>query len=225
MRWRHFIGLDTLSMGLKSRSSIPRGPARDAERKALRARLLASRQRLPDEWRRTADVSIAQRLLVLLKAAAPAVVGVYWAVRAEPDPGPMLEQLASDGTTLALPVVDGPSRPLRFVAWQPGDPTVVGAYGIPRPVADTAVTPHALVIPCVGFDARCYRLGYGGGFYDRTLATFAGSAARRPLAFGVAYDEAEVPDVDPDEHDVMLDAVVTPTRVLTSGGAPGGWTR
>lgn len=209
-------------MERNTRSSIPRDPGRDAARRALRDELLASRRRLPDGWRSTADEAIAQRLRMLLDAAAPKVLGLYWPIRAEPSLEPLLRALPASGPELALPVVDAPGQPLRFVAWRPGDATVVGAYGIPRPVADVEASPDAVLIPCVGFDARCFRIGYGGGFYDRTLAMLAQTAGGRPLAIGVAYDQAEVPDVDPQQHDVALDAVVTPTRVLTAERAPGG---
>jgi 5-formyltetrahydrofolate cyclo-ligase len=212
-------------MDRDTRSSIPCDPRRRTARQALRGELLASRQRLPDWWRAKADEGICERLRGWLEATAPGLVGVYWPVNGEPDLGPLLRSLPPGGFRLALPVVDGPRRPLRFVAWRPGDPTVAGAYGIPRPLGDVTVCPEALVIPCVGFDARCFRIGYGGGFYDRTLAMFAADVGRRPLAVGVSYDEGEVPDADPQAHDIALDAVVTPTRVLTACSGRGGSTR
>jgi 5-formyltetrahydrofolate cyclo-ligase len=149
---------------------------------------------------------------------SPRVLGAYWPVRGEPDLSALLGLLAAGGKRLALPVVDAPAMPLRFVAWTPGDALVAGPYGIPRPASDETVVPDMLVIPCVGFDARCFRIGYGGGFYDRTLAALAAQGAT-PFAAGVAHDEAQVEDVAPGHHDLALDAVVTPTRLLRRAGA------
>jgi len=168
-------------------------------------------------------MAIGSRLVDLVALLRPAILGLYWPVRGEPDLVAWLAALTT-GTVLALPVVDGPAQPLRFVAWRPGDPMVPGAYRIPRPAAGPTVVPDALVVPCVGFDARCHRIGYGGGFYDRTLAAASASrvGGRRPVAIGVAFDELEVADVTPEMHDVALDAVVTPTRVMMPEGASFG---
>jgi 5-formyltetrahydrofolate cyclo-ligase len=179
----------------------------------MREALLSARIAIGDGQRARDDQAICARLAPVVVAASPRVVGAYWAVRGEPDLAALLRDLAAGGQRLALPVVDAPAMPLRFVAWAPGDPLVPGPWGIPRPAADETVVPDLLVIPCVGFDSRCYRIGYGGGFYDRTLAALAGEGAN-PLAIGVAYDAAQVVDILPAHHDVALATVVTPTRIL-----------
>ena len=147
------------------------------------------------------------------------VLALYWPIRGEPDLGPLPERWTRDGATLALPVVDAPRTPLRFLAWRPGDPTVPGVWGIPRPAADRAVRPTVVVVPCVGFDAACWRLGYGGGFYDRTLEALA-AAGPAPRTIGVAWDEARLEGFEPLPTDRPLDAVVTPSATLLRTGSP-----
>ncbi len=206
----------------KIRSRISRDDGSPADRAALRGDLLRWRRQLSAPWRCTADAAIVRRLRALLAgivmrahgAAGPCVVGVYWPVRGEPDLTDLFGSWSQGGVRLGLPVVDAADAPLRFVAWAPGDATTAAAMGIPRPVADTTVTPDVLVVPCVGFDARCHRLGYGGGFYDRTLAMRRAAGAVAVRAVGVGYDAAEIADLAAAPHDEPLDAVVTQSRVL-----------
>jgi 5,10-methenyltetrahydrofolate synthetase len=213
----------------KIRSRISRDDGRTAARAALRGDLLRWRRQLSAPWRRTADAAIARQLQALLASivmgahgpAGPCVVGVYWPVRGEPDLTDLFGSWSRGGARLGLPVVDAPDAPLRFVAWAPGDATTTAAMGIPRPAADTTVTPEVMVVPCVGFDARCHRLGYGGGFYDRTLAMWRSAGAVAVRAVGVGYDAAEIADLGPAVHDQPLDAVVTQSRVLLR--EPSAW--
>jgi len=206
----------------KIRSRISRDDGSPADRAALRGDLLRWRRQLSAPWRCTADAAIVRRLRALLAgivmrahgAAGPYVVGVYWPVRGEPDLTDLFGSWSQGGVRLGLPVVDAADAPLRFVAWAPGDATTAAAMGIPRPVAGITVTPDVLVVPCVGFDARCHRLGYGGGFYDRTLAMRRAAGAVAVRAVGVGYDAAEIADLAAAPHDEPLDAVVTQSRVL-----------
>lgn len=143
------------------------------------------------------------------------VVALYWPVRGEPGFGDLPAQWARAGLRLALPVVDARGMPLRFVAWAPGAPMCTGLFDIPRPQSDDALRPSVIFIPCVGFDHRGYRLGYGGGFYDRTLAALHGDGRPVPRTVGVAWDEAWLERLEPLPTDLPLDLIVTP------GGAHG----
>ena len=113
-------------------------------------------------------------------------------------------RLAATGTRLALPVMSGPRSALQFAAWTPGEPLVFDRFGIAAPAeASPSVTPETLLIPCVGFNASLHRLGYGGGFYDRTLAL-----QPRPRAIGVSYEIGRTA-FDNDAHDIPMDVVIT----------------
>lgn len=195
-------------------SRIARDATRDPARTALRERLLDARRRLSAAERHAANAALVARLDALLGDVAGESIGVYWPVRGEPVLDPLPMRWADAGARLALPVVDAPGRPLRFVAWRPGEPTVPGVFGIPRPRADDALRPTLLIVPCVGFDARAFRLGYGGGYYDRTLAALQSDGGPTPRAIGVAWDEGWLDAFEPLATDLPLDAVVTPTRSM-----------
>ncbi|TFW09777.1 5-formyltetrahydrofolate cyclo-ligase [Oxalobacteraceae bacterium OM1] len=171
----------------------------------LRRQLLAHRQSISAEVRREWDIAIGRRVLAWWNANPVAVLGVYWPIRSEPDLRPFYDGLAARGARLALPLVAQVDAPLQFHAWQPGDTLIKDSYGVMVPADGAVVHPDALLIPCVGFNAGNIRLGYGGGFYDRTLAS-----AARPLAVGVAYALARR-DFPGDAHDVALDAIITET--------------
>jgi 5-formyltetrahydrofolate cyclo-ligase len=110
------------------------------------------------------------------------------------------------------------SAPVEFWSWVPGASMQRGLWDIPIPAERDPVVPDALLIPLVGFDAEGYRLGYGGGYYDRTLA----AAAERPFCIGLGYDEMRLPTIYPQPHDIPMDVIVTDlTLVRASGGRPG----
>jgi 5-formyltetrahydrofolate cyclo-ligase len=180
----------------------------DREREGLRARLLAARAALPD--RPVREHALAARVGRWLRTMPVARLAFFWPVRGEPDLtaviGDWLAQAA--GRVAALPVVAG--EVLQFAAWTPGAPMRPGTYGIPVPATMQPVAPQLLLIPCVGIDDRRYRLGYGGGFYDRTAAAFA----VRPVLVGVAFDCGRVASIDPQPHDVRLDLAITESGVL-----------
>ncbi len=180
----------------------------DPERAGLRARLLALRAALAD--REVRERALAARVGRWLRTMPVARLGFFWPVRGEPDLAPVIrEWLAEDAArTAALPVVAG--EVLEFAAWTPDAPMRVGAYGIPVPAAVRKVVPQLLLIPCVGIDDRRYRLGYGGGFYDRTAAAFA----VRPVLVGVCFDCGRIASIDPRPHDVRLDLAITESGVL-----------
>lgn len=137
-----------------------------------------------------------------------AAVSGYWAFRDEADPRAVMLALAERGHPLCLPVMVGKGLPLRFHRWHPGDAMRVHAFGVTEPSADAEVlTPSVLLVPLLAFDARGYRLGYGGGYYDRTLRALR--LAGPVLAVGIAYAGQEVAVVPHGPHDERLDAVLT----------------
>ena len=137
------------------------------------------------------------------------MVGGYWPIGDEIDVLPLLAALRERGLSLALPVVAAPGLPLSFRAWRPGDELAPGAHGIAAPLASVeTVVPGLVIVPLLAFDAQGWRLGYGAGYYDRTLEAFI-AAGQAVMAVGVAYAGQEVPAVPHDGGDVRLDALVT----------------
>lgn len=172
-------------------------------RKLQRAQLLAVRDGLADRAAREADLQ--RRVARWLAQADARAVGFYWPVRGEPDlRGPVAEWLAGDTRRVAaLPVIVG--EVLEFHQWGPDSLVQAGAFGIPVPAHGRMVQPDCLLIPCVGFDGARHRLGYGGGYYDRTFA----SLVPWPLAVGIAFEATRVDSIDPQAHDMQLDVVLT----------------
>lgn len=148
-------------------------------------------------------------MLELVRECAPRVLAVYWPMLAEPDLRASFGDWHQSGVVLALPTVTASASPLDFLAWRPGDPLEVGPYDTRQPAAGSLVLPDLILLPCLGFDADCHRLGYGGGYYDRTLARLPESAT-----IGVSYDDCEICNFDAQAYDLPLGAIVTPGRVL-----------
>jgi 5-formyltetrahydrofolate cyclo-ligase len=201
-------------------SRIARSSGADAHRTALRERLLAARRPLSEPPRRAANDALLERLDAAVGDVAGLAIAIYWPIRGEPSLGTLPQRWAARGARTALPVVDAPRTPLRFVAWRPGEPTVPGVWKIPRPAADVALRPDVVVVPCVGFTADGHRLGYGGGFYDRSLAVLDADGAPAPRAIGVAWDEALLETFEPLPTDRPLDAVVTPSAAYRRSSRP-----
>ncbi|HEY8607103.1 MAG TPA: 5-formyltetrahydrofolate cyclo-ligase [Noviherbaspirillum sp.] len=169
----------------------------------LRAMLLAQRQAIAPEVRHVWDAAIGSNVLAWCARHGVRTLGVYWPIRSEPQLHHAYAELDARGVRLALPTVTSATRPLVFVAWRPGEPTRRDAHGVPVPVSGVECVPEALLVPCVGFNEAGYRLGYGGGYYDRTLAQ-----APRPKTAGIAYASARV-RFEPDAFDVALDTIIT----------------
>jgi 5,10-methenyltetrahydrofolate synthetase len=185
-----------------------------AFRAALRREKIAARQAQPETLRLRADALIRQRLAELLLPRSPGVFAFCWPIRAEVDCRPLAAELLAAGWRAAMPTVVEPAAPMRFRAWSPDCPMSVDPHGIPVPADDAPLVPDVLLLPLVAFDPAGYRLGYGGGYFDRTLA----ACAPRPLTVGVGYALAGVPSIRPEAHDIPLDVIVT--EAMTQRVAP-----
>jgi 5,10-methenyltetrahydrofolate synthetase len=175
-----------------------------AAKAALRRQLKAQRASLDGDGKRERDRRIGAQVLAWWRRTRPPLLAVYWPLSGEPDLSETCAQLAREGAALALPVVVRRHAALAFAAWTPGEAMVVDTMGVAVPSdLRTVARPPALLVPCLGFNEQGYRLGYGGGFYDRTLATLP-----RPCTLGIAYACQQVP-FEADSHDVPLDAVIT----------------
>lgn len=146
-------------------------------------------------------------------ACAKTVLAGYMPMRTELDPLPAMR--AHPGP-VCVPLVPGAAQPLVFHRWAPDMPMVEGAFGAHVPARADALVPQALIVPMLGFDRRGYRLGYGGGFYDRTLQRLR--AQGRCLAIGFAFDVQELDELPIDEYDQRLDVMITPTRLMRFPG-------
>lgn len=179
-------------------------------RKELRAALLEQRMAIDPEERRRLDELATAHLLGALTLNAPSIVSIYWPFKGEFDPRVAALRLRERGARIALPVVVEKAAPLQFREWWPGVETQPGVFGLPVPVGTAVVVPEVALIPPVGFDAMGYRLGYGGGYFDRTLA----SLAPQPLKIGVARDVSRIETIRPQPWDVPMDRIVTESGVF-----------
>jgi 5,10-methenyltetrahydrofolate synthetase len=187
-------------------------------RRAERARLIDARLRAPVAQRQLASTAIAAALDVYCGESGllppRSVVSAYWPLRGEPDLRPWLTRRHEAGHTCVLPVVVAKGAALVFRRWTPGCAMEKGFWNIPVPAAREEFTPRLLLAPVVGFDSQCYRLGYGGGYFDRTLAMLR----LRGVAFhavGIGYESARLDSIQPLEHDIALQAIVTEASMHT----------
>jgi len=176
-----------------------------AWRKATRPALIDARLAVPREARSRRDALITARIEALLPDLAERRIGFYWPFKGEYDPRPLVRALHGQGARLALPVVVEKARPMRFREWWPHMRMVPGIWDIPVPDEGEWVRPEALLVPLLGFDGRGYRLGYGGGYYDRTLAAMP----EKPLAIGIGFEQSRLPTIHPQPHDVPMDLIIT----------------
>jgi 5-formyltetrahydrofolate cyclo-ligase len=183
------------------------------EKRAARTRALARRAEAFAAHGVKAGELLAVHGLAFLQTAPGAIVSGFSAIRDEIDPAALLARLGDAGYRLCLPVMQGKGLPLVFRAWSPGDAMGKVQWGIAEPLADKPVLePDVVLVPLLAFDATGYRLGYGGGFYDRTLARLR--AIKPVVAVGVAYDELKVDAVPHQVYDQPLDWVLTPSGPL-----------
>ncbi|PKO90633.1 MAG: 5-formyltetrahydrofolate cyclo-ligase [Betaproteobacteria bacterium HGW-Betaproteobacteria-10] len=150
---------------------------------------------------------LSARIVAHLRAALapPSVLAFCWPIKFEPDVRAIVEAWTMAGSRAALPVVVHANAPLAFREWSAETPLVADRYGIPTPTSGAWLRPTLILLPLNGFDAAGYRLGYGGGYFDRTLAALA----PRPLAVGVGFEINRLASIRPESHDQRLDWIVT----------------
>jgi len=200
----------------------PQAASSPSSKAAWRKALVEKRQQLVDRaWRN----DLIQRVMrAWLIDRSDTVIGAYWAIKGEFDPLPALFRWQEAGLEadaleaqvqrrIALPVVNKATKTLSFHTWYPGCPMEEDAYGIPKPKDTEVVTPTLIFVPCVGFGPGGFRLGYGGGFYDRTLAELH----PKPFTVGLGYGFAYLPELQAEPHDVALDAILCDSGVAWPG--------
>jgi 5,10-methenyltetrahydrofolate synthetase len=175
------------------------------DKKLLRRQLQAERQNLIDRHQRS--MQLQEVLRVWLVGRPETAIGAYWPIKGEFDALPALFRWseADEQRRIGLPVIDKTTKQLSFQVWYPGCAMEDDAFGIPKPKGTAVFAPMLLLVPCVGYGPRGLRLGYGGGFYDRTLAALS----PRPYTVGLGYTHGFVPWLQPEPHDVPLDALLT----------------
>ncbi len=176
-----------------------------AWRTQLRTRLLRERAALSPALQAAASGRIFDRLTSAFPQIWTKTVGLYWPMRGELDLTRVVGRIRSAGGTTALPVVTRKNAPLEFHGWNPDVLLIRDACGIPCPPPGISVEPEVLLVPALGFDAGCYRLGYGGGYYDRTLAVLS----PRPLTIGIGFEFGRIATIYPQPFDIPLDFIVS----------------
>lgn len=185
--------------------------ARDVARwrRAERIRLAGLREGLGQAGRAQVSIRIAahlERVLAERGVGRGAVLSGYWPIKGEPDLRPALARLHEAGVVIALPVVETRAAPLVFRRWTPATRMQRGDWNIPVPPPEAEVlVPGIALAPCLGWDWGCFRLGWGGGYFDRTLARLS----PRPMTIGVALSAARLPTIYPQPHDIPLDLILT----------------
>lgn len=180
-------------------------------KRALRAAMQIRRQGLDEDDRRSAAAGLLEIYQLERPAELPAIVSGFWPIKDEIDIRPLMTHLQGEGCRLALPVVQGRGQRLLFRAWQPGDPLEFGVFGTLQPSAGCeTLEPDVLLVPLLACDEEGWRLGYGGGFYDRTLEDLR--RRRKVTAIGVGFDLQLVPDVPHGADDQRLDWLLTDRR-------------
>lgn len=192
-------------------SDVDADQARDVAgwRRTERTRLAGLREELGQAGRAKISERIGAQLAKVLEERATGkdtVLAGYWPIKGEPDLRPLLKQLHRAGVTIALPLVETRAAPLVFRRWTPETRMVRGDWNIPVPPPEAELlTPDITLAPCLGWSDGCYRLGWGGGYFDRTLAVLDPP----PVAIGIALGAARLPTIYPQPHDIPLDLIVT----------------
>ena len=174
-------------------------------RKERRNALLQRRIDAPRESKKAWAASVERYVREILGRMTPLTIGFYLPFKHEIDARPLVRDLLEKGWSAALPAVVEKKGPLEFRAWRPGMLMTPGVYDIPIPAERTVVKPDVLLVPLVGFDGANFRLGYGGGYYDRTLAAML----PRPSTIGVGFELSRLETIFPQAHDLPLDVIVT----------------
>jgi 5-formyltetrahydrofolate cyclo-ligase len=179
-----------------------------------RRRLISDRLSLDVAIRHALADGITTRLSELIGRPANRVISGYWPFRGEPDLRSWMRGIEVHGGMCALPVVVEKDAPLRFRIWRSDMPLGRDQWNIPIPAEGDFVTPDIALAPVAGFDRACYRLGYGGGFFDRTLAVLS----PRPMVIGIGHAAAEIATIHPLPHDIPMDVIVTERETIRRAG-------
>ena len=185
-------------------------------RRSLRNQRIQCRMSLSEAQYDRFSMAVCDRLSGGFPELATRRVAFCWPVKREPDLRPLMSawrERGLPGFMALLPVVQGKGEPLVFRAWTTEGLLREDCYGIPTPSEGAFIVPEALLIPLNAFDARGYRLGYGGGYFDRTLANLNPA----PLTIGVGFELSRVDSICPEAHDIRLDAVVTEAGIFRCG--------
>lgn len=174
-------------------------------RRAKRAEIRSRRVSLPRDEKDRVRASVTSLIRQHVPELGSAVIGFCWPCKGEIDFRHFIRAAVADGAEAALPVVVERGQPLEFWSWRPHVKMQRGVWNIPIPADRLPIRPTILLVPLMGFDERGYRLGYGGGYFDRTLA----GARPKPLAIGVGYEVGRLPTIYPQHHDIPMDAIVT----------------
>ena len=181
-------------------------------RRQQRTALIAQREAVPSAERKQATTVIGEKLDRLATELGSKVIGVYWPIKNELNLIPWARAMTRrTGTILCLPVVVAPKLPLEYWRWTPGEPMQAGVWSIPTPSRRDIQSPDLMLAPLVGFDARNYRLGYGGGYFDRTLAALT----KPPFVVGIGYDFSRLESIFPQPHDVPMNTILTETHATS----------
>lgn len=181
----------------------------NAWRKARRVELIARREGLPAAERQRWNQAITAALESAVALPAGTIVGFCWPFKGEFDARYAVRQWRERGAVAALPEVTGKGQPLQFRKWWPGAPMRRGVYDIPFPDGTEVVVPDIAIVPMNGYDELGYRLGYGGGYFDRTLAKWRVGM----VAIGVSYDALRLKTIYPQPHDIPMDFVATESGI------------
>ena len=165
---------------------------------------------MPTAERAADSEAITAALVQVLPSCPGTLIGCYWPFKGEYDPRPLARFLHANGTRLVLPVIVEKAKPVIFREWWPGVSMTHGVWNIPVPEAGDPVAPDVLLVPLVGFDRQGYRLGYGGGYYDRTLV----APPAKPQAIGVGFELSRITTIHPQLHDIAMDLIVTERRAV-----------
>lgn len=189
------------------------------QKNRLRPLMYARRAELAHREGATAALELSRRVASWLAGASGSrrIVSAFLPIRTEIDTRPLITKLCAAGITVVLPTIVGDNPNLEFRAWQPGEPLAKGAFGVEEPLSEADVLdPTTLIVPLLAFDRDGYRLGYGGGYYDRAIDRL--KAKHTVQAIGIAYDGQEVVHVPREGHDERLTAIITPERVIEFEG-------
>jgi 5,10-methenyltetrahydrofolate synthetase len=187
-------------------SAFPENPGQsDSVRAALRRHCLAAREALTEAQHHVHSMHIEDILFRHFSAQPPQTLAFCWPMRREFDPRPLMGRLLALGWQACMPVVIAPDTPMAFHRWYPEAAMKPGHYDIPVPAEAIELLPDQVLVPLVAFDAQGYRLGYGGGYFDRTLAALA----PLPATIGVGFEVGRVDSIGPEAHDIPLDHIVT----------------